>query len=269
MSKDVPRIATQVFSPDGWGDFCTYRFRQVGSNLVLSYGSMDPDNPTNWPKVFPRPSLVLFELFTPCPGLYQKNSVLRDSPLQRRKFLVVSMGILTVINSTLSSSLPSCAVAYIAKDFRIESKEQLALPISMFLIGYACGPLLCGPLSESFGRKPVMVTAFVSFMALTFGCAACQNWETLLILRLFVGITASAPMSIVGGLMADIYSDPRTRGTAMTYCMAVCTAYTHHPQIVDADILTCHRPQLWGWYPVRLSRDSCPPSDGDGHSGLA
>jgi MFS family permease len=131
------------------------------------------------------------------------------------------MGIMTVLNSTLGSSLPSGAISYIAKDFNIVSKEQLALPISLFLLGYVFGPLLCGPMSEYCGRKPVTVVSFAGFMVLTLGCAVCRDWNSLLVLRFLVGITASAPISIVGGILADIYNDPRERGVIMSYCMTV------------------------------------------------
>ena len=126
-----------------------------------------------------------------------------------------------VLNSTLGASLPSGAVSFIAKDYGIESKELLALPISLFLVGYVCGPLICGPLSEAYGRKPVTVIAFTCFILLTLGCALSQTWESFLVLRFFVGVVASAPISIVGGLLADIYDDPTERGHAMTYSMTV------------------------------------------------
>ena len=60
---------------------------------------------------------------------------------------------MSVINSTLASSLPSGGIDEIANDFGITNQLQLVLPISIFLIGYVLGPIVCGPLSENFGRK--------------------------------------------------------------------------------------------------------------------
>lgn len=131
------------------------------------------------------------------------------------------VAIISALNSTLGASLPSGAISFIAKDYGIEDKVQLVLPISLFLVGYVCGPLLCGPLSESYGRKPVMIVSFLCFMLFTLGCAVSQSWESLLVLRYFAGVVASAPVVIVGGLLADVYDDPTERGHAMAYTMAV------------------------------------------------
>ena len=42
---------------------------------------------------------------------------------------------MTIINSTMGSSLPSNAIPYIAQDWNIQSESQMVLPISMYLIG--------------------------------------------------------------------------------------------------------------------------------------
>ncbi len=46
------------------------------------------------------------------------------------------------------------------------------------------------------------------------------NWPALLVFRLFVGINASSAISVTGGLYADMYDDPVTRGRAMALFMA-------------------------------------------------
>ncbi|KAL9121245.1 MAG: hypothetical protein Q9187_002200 [Circinaria calcarea] len=70
-----------------------------------------------------------------------------------KKIWVVIVGIIAVINSTWNSALPSGATEPLAKYFNISSQEQLVLPISLYLVGYASGPLLFGPLSEQIGRR--------------------------------------------------------------------------------------------------------------------
>lgn len=119
----------------------------------------------------------------------------------------------------------------IAKEFKVHSKTQLALPISIYLIGYAVGPIICGPLSERYGRKPVTLSAFMSFMAFMCGCAVCQNWVSLLVLRFFLGLVASAPVAIIGGLFADICDDPRERGRVIAYYMTVTL-----PRLLKRDV---------------------------------
>lgn len=66
-----------------------------------------------------------------------------------------------------------------------------------------------------------MVTTFVFFTIFTLACAVAPNWPFFLVFRLLSGITASSAIAVVGGLFADIYSDPIIRGRAMAFFMAV------------------------------------------------
>lgn len=130
---------------------------------------------------------------------------------------------MSVINSTLASSLPSGGIDEMAKYFQITNQLELVLPISTFLVGYLVGPILCGPLSENYGRKPVMITSFLIYTAFTLGCALAPNWPVLLFFRWICGVMASAPIAVVGGLYADIFSEPRKRGIAMAVFMGATT----------------------------------------------
>jgi MFS family permease len=139
--------------------------------------------------------------------------------LQKRKFVVILAGILSVVNSTLASSLPAGAVGELSEYFNVTNEQQLVLPISVFLIGYIFGPIISGPLSENFGRKPVMVTSFLIYTAFTLGCALASDWPLFLFFRWLCGVMAAAPIAIVGGLYADIFGDPRKRGRALAVFM--------------------------------------------------
>ncbi|KAL8827280.1 MAG: hypothetical protein Q9191_003281 [Dirinaria sp. TL-2023a] len=66
-----------------------------------------------------------------------------------------------------------------------------------------------------------MVSSFAVFTLFTLACAVAPNWPSFLVFRLFCGITASSAIAVVGGLFADVYGDPVTRGRAMAVFMAV------------------------------------------------
>ncbi|KAL8735056.1 MAG: hypothetical protein Q9181_002958 [Wetmoreana brouardii] len=175
------------------------------ARVVLSFPRGDLENPYNWSKAGCR---VYFDTVM---GLIKS---------QGRKTFVLFVGIVSVINSTLGSSLPSGAIAYLADYFHITNQAQLVLPISLFLVGYVFGPVIFAPLSETYGRKGVMVTTFIFFTIFTMACAAAPNWPFFLVFRLLCGITASSAIAVVGGLYADIYADPITRGRALAFFMA-------------------------------------------------
>jgi MFS family permease len=126
-----------------------------------------------------------------------------------------------VVNSTLASSLPSGAIDYIGPYFNVTSDQELVLPISLFLVGYVLGPLFFGPLSETFGRRIIMLASFVVFTIFTMACALAPSWPAFLIFRLICGINASSAIAVVGGLYADVFGDPVIRGRAMAIFMAV------------------------------------------------
>ncbi|KAL1953525.1 hypothetical protein VTO42DRAFT_2623 [Malbranchea cinnamomea] len=189
LGGDDPIFAPAV--PQNESSRSFYRLRQVASKTVVSFGPQDPEDPRNWSWF-------------------------------KKLFILVS-AVMNVLNSTLGSSLPSGAISFIAKDFKIDSKEQLVLPISLFLVGYVCGPLLCGPLSEFYGRRPVLIICFFCFTVFTLGCAVAKSWEAFLVLRFLVGVVASAPIAISGGLLADIHDEPVKRGHAMAYQMTATT----------------------------------------------
>ncbi|KAJ5555449.1 Major facilitator superfamily domain general substrate transporter [Penicillium sp. DV-2018c] len=168
------------------------RYRRVASKMVVSFGPDDPDNPVNW-----------------------RN---------RKKFLVLSSGVMQVMNSSIGSSICSNAIPQIAEEFHITDETALVLPISIYVIGYVLGPLLWGPSSEYFGRKAPILVAYCLFMVFTLACAVADSYASLLVFRLFNGMVASAAIAIVGGLFADVHDDPMLRGRLMAYFMA-CTTF--------------------------------------------
>lgn len=59
--------------------------------------------------------------------------------------MITIITMLTVINTTMGSSLPSMAIPYMTREWGVTSDIQKVLPISTYLIGYVVGPLLCKP----------------------------------------------------------------------------------------------------------------------------
>lgn len=141
-----------------------------------------------------------------------------------RKIAIVLTGMLIVVNSAMGSSVASGISSEMTNYFGITSKSQLVLPTSIYIVGYVLGPLVFSPLSETFGRKIVMISTFVVYTAFTLGCALAPTWAGLIVMRLLAGIGASTPNSVVGGIYADIFSTPRERGRVIALYMT-CTTF--------------------------------------------
>lgn len=73
------------------------------------------------------------------------------------------------------------------------------------------------------------------FMIWTLACAVAPNWSAFLIFRFFTGSFASAPNALVAGILSDIYGDPRSRGRAMAWFMAVSRTFYVSPLVLDAN----------------------------------
>jgi multidrug resistance protein len=108
--------------------------------------------------------------------------------------------------------------------FGITDQSQLILPTSLYLVGYVLGPLVFSPLSETYGRKIVMISTFAVYSGFTLGCALAPTFAGLVIMRLIAGIGASTPNSVIGGVYADLFSDIKLRGRIIALYMT-CTTF--------------------------------------------
>lgn len=148
------------------------------------------------------------------------------------------------------------------QEFNQSGNEQKVLPTAVFLIGYVIGPLVFSPLSETVGRRPVLLWSFTVFVLATLACAFAPNWPALLVFRLICGLMGAAPQTVIGGLYADLFSDIRTRGRAMAMYMSVC-------EILLPDftrVLTSYRLQVSVQFLVLSFRVAHSNMDGDGRS---
>jgi len=88
-----------------------------------------------------------------------------------------------------------------------ENKIQLILSINFF--GLCVSGLLAGPLSDSFGRRKVLLAGLLLFVFSSLGCAFANDFIFMLIFRLLQGIAASVPMVIGAATFLDKYSQEK------------------------------------------------------------
>lgn len=104
----------------------------------------------------------------------------------------------------------------------------MQMSLSIFVLGYAVGPLILSPLSEVFGRKWTLQAGNLFFLAFNLGCGFATTTTQLLVLRLFAGIGGSAPLGIGGGVLSDVWT-PEERGKAVgVYVLAPLIGTYYH-----------------------------------------
>lgn len=133
-------------------------------------------------------------------------------------FITLLSGVLTLAVSLVSSAY-SGSINEILIGFKV-SEEVAILGISLFVVGFAVGPLFWGPLSELYGRRNILIASSFGLAIFTAGAAVSQNIWTLIILRFFAATMGSAPFAVSGGVIADIFP-MISRGLASgLYCAA-------------------------------------------------
>ncbi|EAT85375.1 hypothetical protein HBH56_039380 [Parastagonospora nodorum] len=125
---------------------------------------------------------------------------------------------IAVANSVLVVSFCSSAfsggIQQIMMEFKV-SQEIVTLGVSLFVLGFALGPLLWAPFSEIYGRQLVFVGTYTAFVAFNAGAAGGPNIYGLLILRFFAAAFGSSPLTNAGGVIADVFN-ANERGLAMS-----------------------------------------------------
>ncbi|CAI7656063.1 unnamed protein product [Penicillium viridicatum] len=136
----------------------------------------------------------------------------KNFPAWRKWGITIMLGLMTIC-VTFGSSVFSTATKQTAKKFGV-SPEVMVLGVSLFVLGFAFGPIIFGPLSELYGRKRPMFVGMLVFAIFQIPVAVAQNLQTIFICRFLGGLFASAPLAIVSGILADMF-DPVERGIAM------------------------------------------------------
>ncbi|CEN60690.1 Putative Synaptic vesicle transporter SVOP and related transporters [Aspergillus calidoustus] len=139
--------------------------------------------------------------------------------LLRRIFLVCILSYSTFANS-FTSAVFSAAIGSVSEEFNI-GREAASLGVTLFVLGFAAGPIAWAPMSEIIGRRLPVCIGIFGCGIFTIACATAKDVQTIMISRFFAGLFAASPISIVPAVFADLFSTAQ-RGVVMSiFCMAV------------------------------------------------
>jgi MFS transporter, DHA1 family, multidrug resistance protein len=97
-------------------------------------------------------------------------------------------------------SLPDIAQVLHAPTARVQ------LTVSSYLIGFAVGQVIYGPLSDRRGRRPVLLAALALYVTSTLVCAGAQRVDPLIAARFLQGIGGSGSIVLARAIVRDCYS---------------------------------------------------------------
>ncbi|KAL6229888.1 hypothetical protein BDW75DRAFT_224080 [Aspergillus navahoensis] len=168
-----------------------------------------------YPPQLPNREDFVVEFDGPDDPLYPQNWPLK------KKFYISAMLAFTSICSTFDSAIFSASSQNVSAYFGV-GLEVSVLSSTMYIVGYASGPLIWAPLSELNGRRPGIIIGMLGFAIFNTAVAVSKDIQTLMICRFFCGVFGSAPLAVVAAVFSEIYSN-RTRGAAIA-CFS-CTVF--------------------------------------------
>ncbi|KAH8424304.1 MFS transporter [Aspergillus melleus] len=158
------------------------------SNIVRLDGHADPLDPQNWP--------VIKKIYT-----------------------AVLLGLATMI-AALTSSIFSMAIPPLMVIYGI-SREVGTLGVSLYVLGFATGPIIWAPFSEIKGRRAPFLLAMFGFTVFAFATAVSKDLQSIFICRFFTGFFGAGPLTLSGAVYGDILA-PQIRGAGMVgFCLMV------------------------------------------------
>ncbi|CZT10233.1 uncharacterized protein RAG0_14765 [Rhynchosporium agropyri] len=142
-----------------------------GNYRLVTFLPNDPENPKNWSKAY--------------------------------KWYITMVVAVTCFVVAFASSVVTADIIGVQKEFDV-SEEVALLSITLFVVGFGIGPMVFAPLSEVVGRRMIYATTLFAATIFIIPCAVADNITTLLVCRAIDGIAFSAPITIIGGTLADL-----------------------------------------------------------------
>ena len=157
--------------------------RDVDPNIVDWDGDDDPEKPLNWP----------------------------SATKWRNIFTISALTLLTPFGSTMFAP----AVPQTMRSFNSDNVGLASFVVSVYVLGYAFGPLLIGPMSELYGRLWVYHINTGLFIVFNIACALAPNLSALIVFRFLAGFAGVTPLTIGSGTIADMFKQEE-RGRVMS-----------------------------------------------------
>jgi MFS transporter, DHA1 family, multidrug resistance protein len=142
-------------------------------------------------------------------------------PMSFPEFVIVIASIMALNPLAMDMMLP--ALPNIASAFHIVVANRPQAVLSIFLLGFGVGQFVMGPLSDRFGRRPVLLGGMMLYVVASLLAIAAPSFETILLARALQGLGTSATRVIATSIVRDCYAG-RRMASVMSLAMMVFIA---------------------------------------------
>jgi len=146
------------------------------------------------------------------------------------KWIIVLINSCSALCVTCTSSMYTSTYAQTTVEFH-SSQLVSTLGLSLFVVGLGCGPMLLGPLSEFYGRRPIYLVSYAFFVIWIIPSAVAKNLATMLVARFFDGFSGSAFLSVSGGSVGDLFTRETLQAPMLIFTVAPFLGPTIGPLI--------------------------------------
>lgn len=143
------------------------------------------------------------------------------APMSFREFVVIVGAIMALNPLAMDLMLP--ALPDVGAAFRIDNPNRVQTVLSVFLTGFGLGQFAMGPLSDRYGRRPILLGGLIVYGVASVLALIAPTFETLLLARALQGLGTSATRVIATSIVRDCYTGHRMAGV-MSLAMMIFIA---------------------------------------------
>ncbi|MBO0753880.1 MAG: multidrug effflux MFS transporter [Bradyrhizobiaceae bacterium] len=145
----------------------------------------------------------------------------RHHPMGFPEFVIIIASIMALNPLATDMMLP--ALPEIRSAFHVASANGPQMVLSIYLVGFAAGQFVMGPLSDRFGRRPVLFAGAAVYCVASLVAIVAPSFESFLLARALQGLGTSATRVIATSIVRDCYAG-RRMASVMSLTMMVFIA---------------------------------------------
>jgi MFS transporter, DHA1 family, multidrug resistance protein len=168
-----------------------------------------------------------------------------QSRVSQTEFVALVAMLFATIAISIDAMLP--ALPEIAETLSPDAPNAAQLVVTSFVLGMGIGTLFTGPLSDTFGRKRVILVGSGLYALCALACYFAPSLELLLAARLCQGLAAAAPRTVAIAMVRDLFSG-REMAKIMSFVMMIFTIVPALAPLMGQGIIA-----LGGWHAIFLA----------------
>jgi MFS transporter, DHA1 family, multidrug resistance protein len=124
-----------------------------------------------------------------------------------REFVVLIAGLMSLNALAIDAMVP--ALPAIGEALGVADENRRQLVVSLYVLGFGLTQIIYGPLSDRFGRKPVLVVSLILYVGLALACWGSASFNLLLAARMAQGGAAASTRVLVVSIVRDRFEGAR------------------------------------------------------------